>query len=679
MPPRTRSNKMAGTSAEGEETSMTHPTPDGDLVSMMARMMKEFKQEMMIQMDVRAKESIARSKESEARMLAAQNTLFEEFNTLKGGRTSRTPTSRGNHLPNVAPEEMMEEVVYEGWQRGNDRNRVNHMENDRFGGRNGAHGHFKGDYESRYHGDGLDRGYSGKRAPKSHGEWHSKRVRDHVSHNGFERPIEEEVSYRARLRPTYPHGGVDTNQRGNLIEGMEVRHHVVHGLETTHPEKEQEERGQVDELLAQGSSALSLSPCDVSLNEIILEKPLCVDKFVIDVLCKKWSHELETLNAKSTFAPYIDPFLVKSSIERHDISLVASTLNVGVTSLHAKMPKLSFVGNFELHVYVDEDTKTKKSNMDNDFRTWCLLCLHCKVVKPFNGIGVFYGRFVKDFSTHMSLEDDVVTNGIKLHRSHVCGIVLKLLEQLCGANLETFLMILDVVFYKYHMHGVESCLHVVHEGLWTHCSLMFDNLLKLMGQWDEIHIDELCLLNDNLSCKLNVNYHKPPLYPDLEFVNLWKRTSYLSKNGVLMIENDCSLHERENKIFVLRPLLITFHFAPYEDPFLYMPCLDENAKSFVKMLKDMGIDNVEMFEAKRVKLCEACVWHNTCFHCMTIKPFSGRLVPGVALQGLGILTLVRMFGANGVKKKCKKKKKKKGKGVKNAKHHITFQVMQYIL
>ncbi|XP_047953214.1 uncharacterized protein LOC125199115, partial [Salvia hispanica] len=243
MPPRTRSNKMAGTSAEGEETSMTHPTPDGDLVSMMARMMKELKQEMMIQMDERAKESIVQSKESEARMLAAQNTLFEEFNTLKGGRTSRTPTSRGNNLPNVSPEEMMEEVVYEGWQRGNDRNRVNHMENDRFGGRNGARGRFKGDYESRYHGDGLDRGYSGKRAPKSHGEWYSRRVRDQVSHKGFERPIEEEVSYRTRLRPTYPHGGVDTNQRGNLIEGMEVRHHVVHGLETTHLEKEKEERG----------------------------------------------------------------------------------------------------------------------------------------------------------------------------------------------------------------------------------------------------------------------------------------------------------------------------------------------------------------------------------------------------------------------------------------------------
>ena len=45
--------------------------------------------------------------------------------------------------------------------------------------------------------------------------------------------------------------------------------------------------------------------------------------------------------------------------------------------------------------------------------------------------------------------------------------------------------------------------------------------------------------------------------------------------------------------------------------------------NLLKMLKDMGIDNVEMFEAKRVKLCEACIWHNTCFHCMTIKPFSG--------------------------------------------------------
>ncbi|XP_042030208.1 uncharacterized protein LOC121777130 [Salvia splendens] len=34
---------------------------------------------------------------------------------------------------------------------------------------------------------------------------------------------------------------------------MEVKHQVVHGLDTMPPEKDQEERGQVDELLAQGS------------------------------------------------------------------------------------------------------------------------------------------------------------------------------------------------------------------------------------------------------------------------------------------------------------------------------------------------------------------------------------------------------------------------------------------
>ncbi|KAL1559723.1 hypothetical protein AAHA92_10032 [Salvia divinorum] len=38
------------------------------------------------------------------------------------------------------------------------------------------------------------------------------------------------------------------------IEDIEVRHHVAHGLETTAPEKEQEEQEQVEELLAQGSS-----------------------------------------------------------------------------------------------------------------------------------------------------------------------------------------------------------------------------------------------------------------------------------------------------------------------------------------------------------------------------------------------------------------------------------------
>ncbi|XP_047968986.1 uncharacterized protein LOC125212775 isoform X1 [Salvia hispanica] len=286
---------------------------------------------------------------------------------------------------------------------------------------------------------------------------------------------------------------------------MEVKYQIAHGLETMPPEKDQEEQGQVDELLAQGSSALSLSPCDAPLHMITLEKSLCVDRFVIDDLCKKWSHELESLNAKSIFASYVDPFLINPSIDRHEISLVKSTLNVGVTSFYAKMPKLSFVGNFELH-----------------------------------------------------------------------------------------------------------------------CAYDFDHFLKLLKQVSEIHCDELCLLNDNPSCKLDVCCDEPPLYFDQEFVNLWKRTSYLSKSGVLMIENDCSLHERENKIFVLRPLLITFHFAPYEDPFLYMPSLDENAKSFVKMFNNLGIICMGMIEPNRNKVLGACVfWHVDCFYCMSIKPFNG--------------------------------------------------------
>ena len=76
---------------------------------------------------------------------------------------------------------------------------------------------------------------------------------------------------------------------GNLIEGMEVKHHVARGLETSLPPMDQEEQGQVEKLLAQCSSAQSLSPCGDSLNVITLEKHICVDRFVIDGLCKKWS------------------------------------------------------------------------------------------------------------------------------------------------------------------------------------------------------------------------------------------------------------------------------------------------------------------------------------------------------------------------------------------------------
>ena len=65
-----------------------------------------------------------------------------------------------------------------------------------------------------------------------------------------------------------------------------------------------------------------------------------------------------------------------------------SILNVGMTSFHAKM-KLAFVGKFELHEYVDENSRTKRSEIIDEFRTWCLLYYHCKMVKPFNGIGMF--------------------------------------------------------------------------------------------------------------------------------------------------------------------------------------------------------------------------------------------------------------------------------------------------
>ena len=61
MPPITRSNKMGDIHEEevGMGAGSSSSKPEGDLVSMMAQMMKEFKQDVMTQMDVRARESIA--------------------------------------------------------------------------------------------------------------------------------------------------------------------------------------------------------------------------------------------------------------------------------------------------------------------------------------------------------------------------------------------------------------------------------------------------------------------------------------------------------------------------------------------------------------------------------------------------------------------------------------------
>ena len=180
------------------------------------------------------------------------------------------------------------------------------------------------------------------------------------------------------------------------------------------------------------------------------------------------------------------------------------------------------------------------------------------MVKPFNGIGVFYGRFVKDFSTHMSLEDDVVNMGIKLHCSHNCGLVFILLEQLCKAYFDKNLMMRTMTLHKLHMHDVVLIIHVEHKDLWLHCAYDFDHFLKLLKQVSEIHCDELCLLNDNPSCKLDVCCDEPTLCVEYEFVNLWS-SSYLSKDDVSMVPYGLLLLNLENMNLVNRPYSVTLN------------------------------------------------------------------------------------------------------------------------
>ncbi|KAL1564514.1 hypothetical protein AAHA92_06843 [Salvia divinorum] len=118
---------------------------------------------------------------------------------------------------------------------------------------------------------------------------------------------------------------------------MEVRHHVAHGSETTAPEKDQGEQGQVEELLAQGSSALPLLPCDISLK--------CLDKLEVmngNVICK-----FEVNHVEPILTIYIDPFLKSLRIAKHDMSFVNFNLDVRMIYLHAKTPRILFIGGFE--------------------------------------------------------------------------------------------------------------------------------------------------------------------------------------------------------------------------------------------------------------------------------------------------------------------------------------------
>ena len=99
---------------------------------------------------------------------------------------------------------------------------------------------------------------------------------------------------------------------------------------------------------------------------------------------------------------------------------------------------------------------------------------------------------------------------------------------------------------------------------------------------------------------------EPTLYVEYELVNLWS-SSYLSKNDVSMVPYDLLLLNLENMNVVNRPCLVIFEYTHYEDPFLYMLSLDENAKSFVKMFNNLGIICMGMIEPNRNKVFGACV------------------------------------------------------------------------
>ena len=207
----------------------------------------------------------------------------------------------------------------------------------------------------------------------------------------------------------------------------------------------------------------------------------------------------------------------------------------------------------------------------------------------------------------MAFVDCVMINGIKMSCFHICAHVLKLLEQMLGAYFIKNLMVL-VSFYKFHMHDVVLMFYVEHKGVWIYCSLIFDHFLKLLRQWGEFHFYNLGLLIDISSCMLDVNCNEPTLYVGQELINLWWSSPYLCKNDVYLVEENLSLHDLENMNFVIMPILVNFNFAHYEDPFLWMPSLDENAKSFVKMFKNLGIDSVGMIEPNGNKVFGTCVF-----------------------------------------------------------------------
>ncbi|KAL1536250.1 hypothetical protein AAHA92_28929 [Salvia divinorum] len=314
MPPRTRSQGMAETHAEGGgegRVGPSHSKPDGDLLSMMTQMWADLKEELRskvdglqnnmngLQSDMNGLRSDVRSdvneirgdvKVSEIHMQTLHNTMFEEINAVKRNRSSRSSTPRETPIPNVIPEAYNGEERYDGeyarnrggnwgderlgmgngvhgrFGNGNGRNgdwryedyksyggysREMHggvddesmyhgyWENDRFGRKNGAHGRFGnengmngegryedyksyegysrdmhggGDYESRYHVGGFDRGGRGERVTRLQEESRLRLNEKYERLRGYGRKIERDALWRARRESSSGHGDYDNTQ-----------------------------------------------------------------------------------------------------------------------------------------------------------------------------------------------------------------------------------------------------------------------------------------------------------------------------------------------------------------------------------------------------------------------------------------------------------------------------------
>ncbi|KAL1564515.1 hypothetical protein AAHA92_06844 [Salvia divinorum] len=217
------------------DVGTSYEKSEGDLLSMMTQLMTDLKKDVnRIQSDVNGIRSDAR--ESEIRMQATHNTLFEELNTLKKDRPSRPPTPRKDPIPNFIPKEYSGDEGYDG---GYARNRGVNWENGRSGMENGVHSRFGnenaingdgryrdyksfggysreiyggGDYESRYYGGGLERGDRRERVTRIQEESRLRWNEEYERLKGYERSIERDALCRVWIESSFRHGDCDNTQ-----------------------------------------------------------------------------------------------------------------------------------------------------------------------------------------------------------------------------------------------------------------------------------------------------------------------------------------------------------------------------------------------------------------------------------------------------------------------------------